>query len=305
MNPLCSQYDLTLKNLSSFNDNIKSCSWMNLTMALPTAAINLCMIIALVSSSERSKPVHLLLLNLAVTDVLTGLINMPAFFLIFRYLGEGKDPCDFAQFNIPLFMVLGEVSLITVTMIAIERYISVFHPFRHISQLSRTKITICALLSWFFPTMAMGLSHVLANRNVFKIFIELTVTIATPLNLILYFRILMKARKLRVQIQSEEARLGHARICTGDKRFVSIGGLIIISMLICFVPAGVLSFLTISGYENMTVDYIVCWVWTLVLANSLINPLITCRFCPTMRHKVLKILTCGLLRKSAGEQTSS
>lgn len=300
----CSNYDLNTNASSSLRDTYESCSWMSFLLIFPTVLINLSIIIALATSTERTKPCFILLINLAVTDLFTGLINMPTFFVIFRYTSDSKDPCVFARFSIPVFLVFGCTSFITIAWIAVERYISIFHPFYHVSQLNPRKVTICVGLSWLIPMPPMVTSLSLHDGKIFKTFSAVLILAGIGSNVFCYFRILKQARSLRFRIQNEAARYGRASITANDRRFLSIGGLIITSMFICITPAGVYAIMTTLGYTGQYSYYSLCWVWTLVLANSLINPVITCIFSPTIRSDVLRIMRCKIKRQTAVNNTN-
>ena len=282
---------MIIQSSKSFKENNESCSWINLIMAVPTAFINLSMLIAIVSLAERRKPCELLLISLATTDVIVGFYNMPAFFLTFKYISEEKDPCFFAKYSYPVLLVLNCVSLITVSIIAWERYISIFYPYYHMIKLSSRKLLICIFLSWIIPILAMGLSHTLRSATIFRLFGYVVTLAGAIVNLLAYSRIIARARRVRVQIHSEQVRFGHGVIRARDRNLAYIGGLITFSILICYTPGGAVMFLSTFGYNTKKYDQALCWAWTLMMMNSLLNPIITCCFCSYIRAQVLRILT--------------
>ena len=111
------------------------------------------------------------------------------------------------------------------------------------------------------------------------------------INIYCYLRILCQARKASLQIQNESARFGEVNITAMDKRYLTVNGVIIVSMIVCFIPVTLSNFLWVAGYRNEPMRETRCLEWILVMANSTITPIITCRFCPSARKKVLKILT--------------
>ena len=291
MTSICKAYLMIIQSSKSFKENNESCSWIILIMAVPTALINLSMLIAIGSLTERRKPCELLLISLATTDLIVGFYSMPAFFLTFRYISEEKNPCFFAQYSYPTLLVLSSVSLITVSIIAWERYISIFHPYYHMLKLSSRKLLIFIFLSWIIPILAMVLSYTLRIATIFRLFGYVVTLVGAIANLLAYSRIIAKARRVRAQIHSEQSRYGHVVIRARDKNLVYIGGLITFSILICYTPAGAVMFLTSFGYNTKKYRQALCWAWRLMMMNSLLNPIITCCFCSYIRAKVLRILT--------------
>ena len=292
MNLTCRAYGITIRNTSSFIAVNRSCSWISLILAFPTTFVNFVLIIAFATSGERKKLCTLFLMNLAITDLCSGVLNMPGNFLTFRYIANGKDPCRFASIYLPIAFSLGGTSLFTVTFIAIDRYISIFHPFYYSSDLSWKKVAICIILSWIVP-IAMIIPAALNWRSKYiNGCIAAVIISGIVVNSYCYLRIFLKARNIRRQIKAEAQRFGECSINQTEKRFILVGAVILISMLICCAPFGSLNFVRGITQSSKVLDHMRCLEWVLVTANSLINPLITCIFVPPIRSKISKILRC-------------
>ena len=297
MKAICTQYNLVLKNSSSFKMINSSCSWTCLVLACPTTLLNLLLIITLATARERYKPCGILILNLGVTDLLNGLFNMPIFHVVFRFIAEGKDPCLFVNISMPCYFAVSFESFVIVTLIAVERYINVFHPFMHVSKLSRRNVTICVTISWIssiFVVIPLLVGKKLTNLA--GIILAVVIT-GTAINSYCYFRILHKAKKTRVQIRNETARFSQTSINSEDRRFLFIGALIITSMLACFSIAAARSLMSLLGHRFGTITDIGCLDWTLVMSSSVVNPFITCTFCPNIRRRILRMLTFNAMHR--------
>ena len=297
MKVICTQYNLVLHNSTSFKKINYSCSWANFVFAYPTSLLNLLLVILLVKSREMNRQYGILILCLAVTDLLNGLFDMPLFYMVFRFIAEGKDPCVFASVAMPCFVAASFESFVIVTLIAVERYIYIFHPFMYNSKLSKRNVAIGVIGSWIVSILLIV--PLLFGVNVDKlrgVFIAFGVSV-TAITVYCYLRILHKARKTRMQIRNETARFGGTNISSADKRYLLIGGLIILSMFTCFAVAASTATLQLIGYKIEGATDFRCWNWTLIMANSLVNPIITCAFCPSIRRRILKILTCNAMYK--------
>ena len=301
MNLTCSHYGIVLKDDSTYKTVNQTCSWLNLILAFPTTIANVSLIIALLMSSDRARPCQLLILNLAATDLLAGFANMPIQFVVFRFISQQRDPCNFANITTPFGYILGIVSFITVTSIAVERYVNVFHPFFHLSKLNsrNTGISVCIL--WLFGISAVMPSTVLSSSTFLNALSTFLVVVGTSINVFTYMRVLLRARKVRLQIQSEAVRFGQRRRCERDKSLLRVGGLIIVSMSICYAPIASYGLLKTFKFNISYMDYVLCWGWTLAMANSLINPIITCSFSPQIRRKIYSLWTCKIEHRTAEE----
>ena len=90
-------------------------------------------------------------------------------------------------------------------------------------------------------------------------------------NLYCFLNVLLRARKVRLQIENEAARFGQASINPISRRYIFLGGLIIISMVICFTPTTIMKFMLIYYYKNRYTRRLASWDSTLVMLNSLMN----------------------------------
>lgn len=288
----CSHYGLVVKDAQSFKIMNLACSWLNIILSLPTAVMNLSLIVVLVCSNEWSKPCYLLLLNLAITDFLAGFVNMPVQFIVFRYIGQGKDPCTFANFTTPVGYILGIASILMITMVAAERYASVFYPFFHMARLRPLNIVAAVAVVWVLSISSLIPSMSVQEDAFLNAAVPLIASACSLLNFYCYIRILLRARKVRLQINTEAARLGqdNAR-ARKEKSLFSVGFLIVISITICYTPVGITSFLAVTGLGKNTAEYMLCWGWTLAMASSFINPVISCIFNAVIRKRLYRMLT--------------
>ena len=299
MNHGCVSYGLTLTNSSSFKQISIACSWMNIVLAFPSSLLNAALMIALVTSSNRRNPCIVLLTNLTFIDLSSSAASMPSFFVVYRQFSEGKFPCSVTAYAMPLFVTINSSSFLTMALISIERYTSVFYPYFHGSRFTFQNTIMCVAFLWLFA-IAVNIPFIVGSRNgIIHGILSVTIIVGILVNIICYFRILARARKLRLQIRNMAARLGHETVSVTYKRHIVVGGLIIVSMVLCFFSLFVDSiFLTINPHNNYF-DDARCLILSLASCNSFVNPMISCSFCPLVRRKAFKILTCKILcRKS-------
>eukprot|EP00795_Rhopilema_esculentum_P016256 gene16256-7638_t len=291
MEGVCSE--IPLSNISSYKANCIACATFSIVFSVPTVLLNVALIIAILKSSERKEPYQMLVQNLAFTDLLTGVIAMPNNSAVFIYVASSKTPCSFAVVTFAIQYFLGVVSLVIVTIIALERYVFVFKPYMHSSLLTSRAMAVISILVWLIAIAFLFVSRVIKN---IKLLLAMRVCIGCVLSALIilcYTKILLRARKVRRQIEAEAERFGHQRLTDKDRSLLLIGGFIIISFFVCYAPFFSKYFFIIFEVEGHVLKYSICWEWLLVMLNSLVNPVISCIFHSPIRRTILSFLVCG------------
>ena len=293
MELICNGLGLAITNKSSYIANNYACAAFNLTFAIPTILLNVALIFAVLKSDERKEPCQILILNLAFTDVSTGIFSMPSQFTEFFYVANLKDPCSFADITMALRYFLGIASFFTITAIAMERYIFVFNPYLHTNRLTTRLLAVVVMAIWLLSTAIVvvfffvGYSMTLYVINIFFGLLSFAVIIFC------YSKIFIRARSIRRKIEAEAERYGHHRMSEKDKNLLFLGGLIIISFFVCYLPFFARMSFEIFAVTSHVLDYTLCWEWFFAMLNSLINPAISCAFNPVAKGRVINILHCG------------
>ena len=291
----CPEFGITLNNASSVQSSNMVCSFANVVMALPTALINLSLVFAIILTNGLTVPGQILLLNMALTDMLAGLLGMPGLAVIFLNIGHLKDPCHFAVFVIPFGIFLGFASFLTISMIAVERYLNIFYPFVHNAWVSPKSVSITTLLMWLSSVALILPSMDAKNRHLLVIFAASVTLLGAFVNSFCYISILWHAKKIRQRIDTEITRFGNnTQLTTNrDRSLLLAGCLIMLSIFFCHLPVMINAALNLFQYRSHFVDSLLCWSWTLVMVSSVINPTITCKFNPLVRQRLIKLWTCG------------
>ena len=293
----CPNIGFELETTISHVINNYACAIFNMALAIPTTVLNLALIIAILKSSARKEPSQILVLNLAFTDFGAGIFGMPTISITFLHLGIETDSCHFTYASFFLGKVLGIASLLSVSLIAVERYIYVFKPFVHDTKLT-TKLTAVTLFCLWLVSIALAaffsyFENAISNATAATLFLSVSVIIIYS-----YTKILLRTWRVRRQIQTEAARFEQHRVPEKERSLLLVGGFIIISFFVCYTLIFARPILKLFGIKSDVFHYTFCWEWTFAMANSLFNPLITCIFDPSMRKEVFKILTCRCKRGS-------
>ena len=266
------------------------CAVFNLVLAVPTTMLNASFIVAVLKSSDRAEPNQILMLNLAITDLLTGIVSMPSQFILYFHHTHFEEACysKVVAENVTFF--LGMASFFTISAVTIERYAYVFHPFFYNEKLTSRFLKAMAGSIWLL-SIALSVTYLFTGGSY-----AINTCIgffASALIFFCYIRIMLRARGIRRQIAAEAGRFGQRRMNKKDRNLVVVGGLIIISFFVCYAPTVLSNLLSAFGIRSHIFRGMYYWLLLLVLTNSFINPMISCTFNPRVRRKVIRIWSCG------------
>ena len=296
MNVTCNDFGEKLLNTASYIENIQVCAGSTLALAIPTTLLNLALIIVILSSNERTEPCQMLVLNLAFTDFAAGLYCMPALFVRYFFIATLKNPCLFDNKLFEAGFVFAFASLFLVTAISIERYIHIFNPYNSYVTSRATAIGIVCIwvlsIVWLTTYWWIKLQFLWRWVNSF-IFVASAAVIV-----FCYIKILVRARKIRRQVQTEAERYGQRGITGKERNLLLVGGFIIISLFSCYTFHFVTVVLKLVGIKSTIFKYTECWGMMLLLLNSLFNPMISCIFNRSIRQRVFKLKTLGCFQSS-------
>lgn len=262
------------------------------------------------------KPTNLLLCSLALADLLTGLglFLIPNTIVPWQYYNDfvtvlGVDIFCPVFSSYYLFFTFGSISIVTITIIAYERWIAISQPRRYRNIFTRKKTIIALVVMWLLvPSLTIDhLMMIKANQNA---------TLVSPCHLILIsrqkvgmafylilfellrivipiFLITSKYRSISKQFYYRHQSITKSYIVRSLKlsrirrltRMVAAATLI---LLICWLPYEIyriLYLLQLVAYNDL-LDHIFI---AMVVLNAIINPIIYAAMNTFCKRKVLAI----------------
>ncbi|XP_040912706.1 trace amine-associated receptor 13c-like [Toxotes jaculatrix] len=286
------------------------------SVSVLTVALNLLVIISISHFRQLHTPTNILLLSLAVSDFLVGLLLMPGEILretACWFLGDLM--CSLKKY---VSFIITSASVGDMVLISIDRYLAICDPLHYTSRVTerRVKLCVCWLCSVFYSSVFVkdDLTH--PDRHHFCYgecvivtdyitgTVDLVLTFFVPITVItfLYMSVFMvavsQARAMRSHITA--VTLQHSETPTAKKSELKAArtlGVLVAVFLMCFCPFYCVS---LAG-DDLLNSSSASFVLYLFYFNSFVNPLIYALFYPWFRKGIKLIVTLQILQPGSRE----
>ena len=258
-----------------------------------TVLLNALVIIAVTERRELQKLSNILLSSLAVTDLLVGAICIPlsaidGFLLPYQILAA-QDICTLDVATACFSLTLTFCSLFHLVLIAWERYVAIRKWRYHRDTLTKSRLIKLAAIAWIsgtaFVLIPFLISIAVSGRTTLVVFLVSTCLI---LALIVYFYVMVYL-EIRKRKFNQILQVSVLVLLKTEYRVAKTTALVTAALFLSFVPVVSLPLL---GIVFPVLRKMSSWraVETLVLSNSLVNPLIYCYRDCRFKKVVLELL---------------
>ncbi|XP_037542559.1 trace amine-associated receptor 13c-like [Nematolebias whitei] len=282
-------------------------------ISLITAALNLLIIISVSHFRQLHTSTNILLLSLAVSDFLVGLLLMPL--EIFKnttcwFLGDIMCAAFcYLTWHIPL------ASVGNIILISVDRYIAICDPLQYSIRISRVRVKRWVCLSWLWYGLyslffmkdelvqpgrnnsCLGECVVFINYVTGTIDLILNFIIPVAIIVFLYMRVFMvavsQARAMRSHVTA--VTLQHSiklKTMNSELKAARTLGVLVVVYLICYCPYYIYSLVEVDLTSTSYASYL----FFLFYLNSCLNPVIYALFYPWFRKTVKLIVTLQILQ---------
>ncbi|XP_070980363.1 trace amine-associated receptor 6-like [Oncorhynchus clarkii lewisi] len=278
-----------------------------------TVFLNVLVIISISHFKQLHTTTNLLILSLAASDLLVGLIVIPVMTVAIMEScwGFGEYFCVFHGYIASLCTSL---SLGNLVLISIDRYVAVCDPLLYHSKITTTRITCCISITWccciiyraaniqFFVRIQVP-SRCLKECNTVEgsswvNFTDIVITMVVPCSVIitLYMKIFVVARSQARKVFSKEAAsvsgVKTVEANKSERKAAKTLAIVVFNYLICWIPS-----LFIFVFSSiLSANYISYFIHFMGLVNSLINPIIYAILYPWFKVTAKLILSLNLRR---------
>ncbi len=249
---------------------------VNGILIIPTILLNAIPIITILKSSQlKSKPCYFIILVQSFVDLAVGVFGIPLFIFFLAGGLRGNANCILATLVSRSTTLPIGLSTSTVSVLTLERYIAILHPYAYKTQVTKKRLLIFVCFG----------AVVIFSVNIFSIHFRKLLLGALVIGTLIFFsfafaytRIYLVVKKLaRSQNRPHDAA---AENVTRMKLFLrkikqakSCFIVVICFGLLSFLP-GAIAFPFIQSFDKHNKDAITIWCYTLLFLNSSANSLI-------------------------------
>ncbi|XP_055526701.1 histamine H2 receptor [Wyeomyia smithii] len=242
---------------------------------------------------------NLFVLSLAMSDIFVGLtLPYHLAFYMGNELGHYKYLCLLRFF---VLIIACGVSIWNLIAIAVDRYIAICYPLHYTRVMTKKVALVILAFGWFLAVLIASIPLIWNKWNTAMEceFDELlhpwyVAGVITPLFslvwiclLIVYWRIWREAVK-----HTKQLRVHNSQETSSDWKSVQVVLLIIGCFTFCWLPYFVVILTQIFHFFEYNSPVLYKAVFSLAMANSMMNPLIYAWKNSSFRHAFSKLLTC-------------
>ncbi|XP_028249712.1 trace amine-associated receptor 8a-like [Parambassis ranga] len=280
-----------------------------------TTALNLLVIISVSHFRQLHTPTNILLLSLAVSDFLVGLLLMPGEILRNTscwFLGD--IVCSLYNY---ISFVITSSSVGDMVLISVDRYVAICDPLHYTTRVTERSVKLCVCACWvgsfFYSSLFVkdDLTHPGRHNSCYgecaivvdyiagSVDLALTFIIPVTVIIVLYLRVFVvavsQARAMRSHITAVSLQLSVTK--KSELKAARTLGILIVVFLMCFCPYYCV---TLAG-DNLLNSSSVSFALYLFYFNSCLNPLIYALLYPWFRKAVKVIVTLQILQPGSCE----
>uniref|UniRef100_A0AAY5JXI7 G-protein coupled receptors family 1 profile domain-containing protein n=1 Tax=Esox lucius TaxID=8010 RepID=A0AAY5JXI7_ESOLU len=250
-------------------------------ISVVTVFLNLLVIISISHIKQLHTPTNLLILSLAVSDLLVGLIVIPAITLAIMeqcwVLGD-----YYCALLIYITCLCTSISIAHLVLISVDRYVAVCNPLMYHSTITITRSYCCMSI-----TCRCFEECYFVKGDIWINMLDLVISMVFPCSIIitLYLKIFVVARSQARQVYSKET----VQANKSERKAAKTLGIVVFNYLICWLPINFTQYIYFSSGNSSSI-----FIFFLPLVNSFINPIIYAFFYPWFKATAKRILTLNI-----------
>lgn len=276
--------------------NLMTCIF-NALFAVPAIAGNVLVLMAIWTTQLSRSPSNILLSTLAFADLQVGLLVQTTFicYKMAEIFGAAEWSCYGRFVNIVFGYSTTAVSLLTLTAIAIERFLALHLHLRYKEVITKRRILTAACSFWVIGLAATSLYFI--QRSAFGAIVIASEVISIAITSVAYIKIYKIVRRHAREIQSQRRVDPNAHLELNMKKYQrSTFTMVIVFMLsfVCYVPYSLVMVAKLKYGFTEKVKVAIDIFSTVVCLNSSLNPFIYC-----WRMKEVKQAVWAVLKRNA------
>ena len=267
---------------------------VSVILIFTTVLLNGVSVITITKSSQlKNKMCYFTILMQSVTDLIVGVLGIPLFFF-FLLTGMGEiSNCFVAILAYRSSVLPIGVSFVTLSVLTVDRYIAILHPYSYHTQVTRRRILVylcsCVMLMLQVGILSLSIEGLIKSFTVGVATLSLTSTVFS------YARIYLVVRRVthfeeKIHVTTAARNLPEKKMFLREvKQARNCFVVVVCFFLLCFLPI-LLTFSVAAGVDEYELFTIQNWATTLSIFNSNMNSLIFFWTKKKLRKEALKLL---------------
>ena len=262
-------------------DQLICLSVLNILMAIIAFLGNTLILAALHKVSCLHPPSKLLFRNLATTDLCVGILTEPLTVIYWIFVVSRR--CNMCRYTIAALVVTGytlcAVSLLTATAISVDRLLALLLGLRYRQVVTVKRVGVNIIVLWVVSILNLPMFFLI--NPVWSRYIRFTATALCLVTLsYCYTKIFLTLRHRQHRVQTNNVQRERSQTIPPNiaryRKTVSSARWVQFTLLICYLPYVVVTFLTMQITPNSAIYLAWQVTATLVYLNSLLNPILYC-----------------------------
>ncbi|XP_042351112.1 trace amine-associated receptor 7e-like [Plectropomus leopardus] len=279
-------------------------------ISLLTTALNLLVIISISYFRQLHTPTNFLLLSLAVSDFVVGLVMIPVEILLLETCWILGDLMCALYFMLPIMTICASVG--NMVLISVDRYLAICDPLHYPTRVTQKAVTMCVLMCWICSvsySIFLLFDNLMQPGRYNSCYGECVVSIDGAVDLVafiipitviivLYMRVFVvavsQARAMRSHIASVSLKYSTTvKVKKSEIKAARTLGVVIVVFLMCYSPYYCI---TLTGHNILIGMLTEVSMIFLMYFNSCLNPVIYALFFPWFRKTIRLIITFQILQ---------
>ena len=249
----------------------------------------------------RRTPYILLILNLAITDLIVGVMVEPLSMYIHWNEAHGL-PINNSWLSQFVYFMCCTASLLSLAILTIDRYLAITSPLWYRANMTNARVLQGSIAIWVLSVCFSGLFFVTGFVAYAFVFVNLTL-ICTMFTLVFsYIRVFLvvkkKIKELSNLYQGDiERNKAQERNMLWENKLIKTHLIMLLAFLACYGPACIMIYLMnlCTSCSCEVIHWLRDMHFVLISLNSLINPFVYARRLPVFREAMrsfLRFLVC-------------